>query len=111
MNKKGLLIALAFLSFFVLLFLRFHSQQKVYAGEEKLEGFLSAVRNLHKEGMLDGQVMVARGNHILLDLSNTPSPANKPQEKPASPIQFLIGSISKQFTAVCILRALFDTSH
>lgn len=72
----------------------------------RLAGFLDSVKNLQEKGLLDGEVLVALNGQTLLNLQSesiiSPNASNRPQ--------FMIGSVSKQFFAVALLKALYDFS-
>lgn len=70
--------------------------------ENKLGSFFEELKGLQKQGLLDGQVMIAKGDRVLLDVQSKEIKDKEPQ--------FMIGSISKQFYAVALLRSLYDTS-
>lgn len=70
----------------------------------RLVDFLDSVKDLQKRGLLDGEVLVTRNGETLLNLQSeyiaSPNASSSPQ--------FMIGSVSKQFFAVALLKALYD---
>lgn len=66
--------------------------------DPKLEEFTHFATELHEKNLLNGEVMIARGDQIELHL------------KEREDMQFMIGSVSKQFFAVALLKALYETS-
>lgn len=74
--------------------------------EIRLMQFFDFVDDLHTQGLLDGEILVARDQQILLHLrSEEIASADSPNEP-----QFMIGSVSKQFFAVALLKCLYETS-
>lgn len=71
---------------------------------EQLNGFYALVDDLQENNMLDGEVLVAQDDTILFHRQSSyiQATANNPQ--------FFIASISKHFTAVALLKALYDIS-
>ena len=63
----------------------------------RLAGFLDFVKNLQKQGLLDGEVLVAHHGKTLLPVASKGP-------------QFMIGSVSKQFFAVALLKSLYESS-
>lgn len=76
------------------------------SADPKLNRFFDALENLQKKGLIDGEVLVAKGNDILLDLQSEDVGGQNHENDP----QFMIGSVSKQFFAVALLKSLYDTS-
>lgn len=72
----------------------------------KLHSLLNEMLNIHRDGKLNGEVLIARGEKFLLNLrSEKVSEITLiSKEDP----QFMIGSVSKQFFAVGLLKALYD---
>ena len=72
----------------------------------KLRCLLNEITKLHQEGFLDGEFLVARGSDILLNLRShdVSEIASATRGDP----QFMIGSVSKQFFAVTLLKALYE---
>ena len=64
--------------------------------------FFRSLRTLDHQDILDGEVLIARHNKVLLHLKSR-------RMKGKTPL-FMIGSESKQFTSVALLKALYDTS-
>jgi CubicO group peptidase (beta-lactamase class C family) len=69
----------------------------------KLTQLLDSIKNLQKQGFLDGEVLIAHDNQVLL---HTRSQDIDIFDDP----KFMIGSVSKQFFAVALLKALYDSS-
>jgi CubicO group peptidase (beta-lactamase class C family) len=69
--------------------------------DQKLNQLRQALTDLQARGLLDGEVLIARGDTPLLHLKSQDLGAI---ENP----QFMIGSVSKQFFAVALLKALYD---
>lgn len=67
----------------------------------KLETFIQSVNELHGQALLDGEVLIVQGDQVLCHLINSDI---KTYHTP----QFMIGSVSKQFTAVALLKALYQ---
>jgi CubicO group peptidase (beta-lactamase class C family) len=66
---------------------------------------LNSLTKLHREGLLNGEVVVARGSDVIFNIqSNDVQEIAKGTNRDA---QFLIGSVSKQFFAVALLRVLY----
>lgn len=72
----------------------------------KLDRFLNEIRDVQQEGRLDGEILVAKGGKVLLHLQSKDIESLGKAGEP----QFMIGSLSKQFFAVALLKALYDTS-
>lgn len=72
----------------------------------RLAEFLDFVKNLQHKGLLDGEVLVTRNGQTLLNLQSKDISALDTSSKP----QFMIGSVSKQFFAVALLKSLYDSS-
>ena len=60
----------------------------------RLTGFLDFTKDLQKQGLLDGEILVVRDGDVLLSAKSADI-----GEEP----QFMIGSVSKQFFAVALL--------
>ena len=58
--------------------------------------------------MLDGELLITKGDTILC---HELSKEVQAFYRDGLPAQFMIGSVSKIFTAVALLKALYDTSH
>ncbi len=69
-----------------------------------LNNFYALVNGLHEKSLLDGEVLVTQGDVILFHRQSAYIQAS------AHNPQFLIASISKHFTAVALLQALYDSS-
>ena len=67
-----------------------------------LEPLFAIARDLEQQNLLDGEILVAFQDQVILHLTsrNLASQNN----------QFMIGSVSKQFFAVALLRTLYDQS-
>src|SRR5438045_2908828 len=89
---------------YIILLLTFANFSFFYTADavsSKLETFIQSIRELHAQGRLDGEVLILQGDQELCHLfSQDLSPYDRPQ--------FMIGSVSKQFTAVALLRALIQ---
>ncbi len=72
-----------------------------------IEKIQARVRDLNEKNLLDGEVLIAQGDHILLHEMSVEVRSCSSQK--LSP-QFMIASLSKQFTAVALLKALYDES-
>jgi CubicO group peptidase (beta-lactamase class C family) len=70
----------------------------------KLETFMHDIRQLHEEGLLDGECLVAKGSSPILHLRS----ADVEEVAAGVEPQFMIGSVSKQFFAVALIKALYD---
>src|SRR4051812_16400253 len=69
----------------------------------KIDALVDAITHLQEQQLLDGEILIAQGDRIILhSLSQDIAMLENPQ--------FMIGSISKQFTAVALLKALYDSS-
>lgn len=71
--------------------------------DEKLSQFINTISQLQTENFLDGEILIVLENKILLhevrkDIASFKHPI------------FMIGSISKQFFAVALLKALYESS-
>ena len=79
-----------------------NSTQESFSAD--LNGFYAFVDDLNQKNILDGHVLVVQGDDILFHRQSNyiASSAQDPQ--------FMIASISKHFTAVALLRALYDSS-
>jgi CubicO group peptidase (beta-lactamase class C family) len=73
--------------------------------DRKLRAFYSLAIDLEKQGKFDGELLIAHGDRILFEVRSDAS--LEQQEEP----QFMIGSVSKQFFAVALLKALYDLSE
>lgn len=74
--------------------------------DAKLDQFLDFVKDLQKQGLLDGEILVARDGQILLNLQSEDIVSFDTSKGP----QFMIGSVSKQFFAVALLKSLYESS-
>lgn len=74
--------------------------------DSRLTGFVEFVKDLHKKELLDGEVLIVRDGQTLLNLRSRDVFAADTSNDP----QFMIGSVSKQFFAVALLKALYDWS-
>lgn len=74
--------------------------------DSRLTGFVEFVKDLHKKDLLDGEVLIVRDGQTLLNLRSGDIFAADTTNDP----QFMIGSVSKQFFAVALLKALYDWS-
>lgn len=82
--------------------------QQIVSGDldSRLTGFVEFVKDLHKKELLDGEVLIVRDGQTLLNLRSRDIFAADTSNDP----QFMIGSVSKQFFAVALLKALYDWS-
>lgn len=69
--------------------------------DPRLVGFLNSAKEIQKKGVLDGEILVARNGKTLLNLQSADL-GTEPQ--------FMIGSVSKQFFAVALLKSLYESS-
>lgn len=69
--------------------------------DDRLFQFMEFVRQYHMQGLLDGEILIARKGQFILQLKSVPTLAEA-----AYPTQFQIGSVSKQFFAIALLKAL-----
>lgn len=74
--------------------------------DNKLTGFVEFVKDLHKKELLDGEVLIVRDGQTLLNLRSGDILSTDTSTDP----QFMIGSVSKQFFAIALLKALYDWS-
>jgi CubicO group peptidase (beta-lactamase class C family) len=68
----------------------------------RLTGFLDFAEDLQRQGLLDGEILVVRDGNVLLSAKS---------EDIGEEPQFMIGSVSKQFFAVALLKALYESSQ
>jgi CubicO group peptidase (beta-lactamase class C family) len=82
--------------------------QQIVSGDldSRLIEFVEFVKDLHKKDLLDGEVLIVRDGQTLLNLRSGDIFAADTSNDP----QFMIGSVSKQFFAVALLKALYDWS-
>ena len=95
--KIYILCAIAFLT---LLSIFFYSKKN-------LNSFCALVEGLQKKNTLDGEVCIIKNNNVILHAKSSSVMVNSPNDQS----QFLIGSLSKQFTAVGLLHALYTISY
>lgn len=69
---------------------------------QRLDHLFHSLKELEARGFVDGEVLIARGNRVLLHVQNKEIDHQAPQ--------FMIGSVSKQFFAVALLKALYLAS-
>lgn len=93
--KIGILCAIAFFTLYVLSFYK----------TKNLKSFCALVEGLQQKNILDGEVCVIKNNNVIIHAKSNTVLVNWPNES-----QFLIGSLSKQFTAVGLLHALYTIS-
>lgn len=72
----------------------------------RLERLIVSLKELHRQGLLDGEVLIAKGDQVLLRMQSNDIASNLTREEP----QFMIGSLTKQFFATALLKALYDSS-
>lgn len=82
--------------------------QQIVSGDldSRLTEFVEFVKDLHKKDLLDGEVLIVRDGQTLLNLRSGDIFAADTSNDP----QFMIGSVSKQFFSVALLKALYDWS-
>lgn len=79
------------------------NQKKSENKYAELNQFIDSIYDLQSQDLLDGEILVVKGDQVLLhELSQDISSFRDPQ--------FMIGSNSKQFFAVALLKALYDFS-
>ena len=98
MKKRLLLCSLVFLAFIPSLF----GRESDRSSNGLWKAFFSSVRALDRQGILDGEILVTKHNKVLLHLKSRRMKGKVPL--------FMIGSESKQFTSVALLKALYETS-
>ena len=69
----------------------------------RLETFVAFIKDLHQEDLLDGEFLIAQADQTLIHLQSN---AISSQAEP----KFMIGSVTKQFFAVALLKALYDST-
>ena len=103
-----------FVFYFILLFIfipiftSHHIEKNNHPKDEvniKLNQFIKFIKDLKDKGLLDGDVLIAKKGEILLHQSAYRSSFNDEKDT-----QFYIGSVSKQFFAVALLKSLYDSS-
>ena len=72
-----------------------------------IENIRARVHHLAEKDLLDGEVLIAQGDHILLHEMSREVRVISSQRN----AQFMIASLSKQFTAVALLKGLYDSSQ
>ncbi len=72
----------------------------------KLQTFFNEISVLHQEGILDGEFLVAKGSKVLLHLRS--DDVAEIAVATIGSAQFMIGSVSKQFFAAALLKALYE---
>ena len=75
--------------------------------DKKLASLVDFSKNLQEQRLFDGEIFINRNGKILLDLHSKDIAAYDSFNKP----QYMIGSISKQFFAVALLKALYEFSN
>ena len=96
---KNILLVVAGVSFIV-------ANQIYNYSSINTDSFCEFVQELEQKNILDGEVCVIKGDTIVLHECSKELLACAPKGK----AQFLIGSLSKQFTAVALLHVLYTTS-
>ena len=86
----------------ILCYSKSNSAQELFLAD--LQGFYALVEDLNQKKMLDGEVLVTQGDTVLFHRQSAYIQSS------GSHPQFLIASISKHFTAVALLLALYDSS-
>lgn len=79
------------------------SETQLQSIDVKLAQFIKTIGNLQNENYLDGEILISIGDKIILH------EISKDIESFKEPI-FMIGSISKQFFAIALLKALYESS-
>ena len=94
--KACILCAIAFLTLYAISFYK----------TKNLNSFCALVEGLQQKNTLDGEVCIIKNNNVILHAKSSSVMVNSPNDQS----QFLIGSLSKQFTAVGLLHALYTIS-
>ncbi len=76
-----------------------------FYSKKNLNSFCVLVEGLQQKNVLDGEVCIIKNGNMILHAKSSSIMVNLPHES-----QFLIGSLSKQFTAVGLLHALHTIS-
>jgi CubicO group peptidase (beta-lactamase class C family) len=71
-----------------------------------LETLTTELTSLQKKGLLGGEVLIAKGDKVLLHLESQEVAKMRENGEP----QFMIGSCSKQFFAAALLKALYESN-
>lgn len=79
-------------------------QAHFVSSSEDIKRIVDGIRELEKKNLLDGKVLIAKGNQIAFMAQNRE--LVEMEEEP----QFMIASISKQFFAGALLKLLYDKS-
>lgn len=74
--------------------------------DDRLDYLIDALTDLHEKGKLDGEVLIAKDNQVLLHLQSQDILA---AHYPAAP-RFMIASLSKQFFAAALLKTLYEAT-
>lgn len=74
--------------------------------DERLTSLLDFLKNLREQKLLDGEILIAREGKTLLHLQSQDISSSDSLNEP----QFMIGSVSKQFFAVALLKSLYESS-
>jgi CubicO group peptidase (beta-lactamase class C family) len=72
----------------------------------KIKCFTNELTQLSREGLFNGEALIARGLEVLFNLKSS-DVTEIAKVKKGDP-QFMIGSVSKQFFAVALLKALYS---
>jgi CubicO group peptidase (beta-lactamase class C family) len=94
--KTCIFCAIAFLTFYAISFY----------SKKNLNSFCALVEGLQQKNILDGEVCIIKNNNVILHAKSGSVMVNSPDKQS----QFLIGSLSKQFTAVGLLHTLHAIS-
>lgn len=70
--------------------------------DRNLNQLFVSLRQLELQGLFDGEILIAKGNRPLFHLQSHDISFKDPQ--------FMIGSVTKQFFAAALLKALYDSS-
>lgn len=78
-------------------------KRDLYEPDPMVQQFIKGLNELQNNGRLDGEVLIVQGDKVLFHaLSNDLAPFDEQQ--------FMIGSVSKQFFAVGLLKALYQNT-
>lgn len=72
------------------------------ASEVKLNRLMESLSALQQEGILDGEVLIAKGETPIFQIQSSDIHREDPQ--------FMIGSVTKQFYAAALCKALYESS-
>lgn len=75
--------------------------------EVALDELFVSLSELEQQGLFDGEVIVSQGGRSLFHLQSSDIASENPLREP----QFMVGSVTKQFFAAALLKALYDSSN